>query len=29
MIQYLKIEGLNGNSAPLEFNFNNDLNLFR
>lgn len=28
MIQYLKIEGLNGNSAPLEFNFNNDLNLF-
>ncbi|MCI7429471.1 MAG: ATP-binding protein [Bacteroidales bacterium] len=28
MIQYLKIEGLNGNYAPLEFNFNNDLNLF-
>lgn len=28
MIQYLKIEGLNGNYVPLEFNFNNDLNLF-
>ena len=28
MIKYLKIEGLNGNTTPLEFNFNNDLNLF-
>ena len=28
MIKYLKIEGLNGNVKPLEFNFNDDLNLF-
>jgi predicted ATPase len=28
MIKYLKIEGLNGNNNPLEFNFNDDLNLF-
>lgn len=28
MIKYLKIEGLNGNDNPLEFNFNDDLNLF-
>lgn len=28
MIKYLKIEGLNGNVAPLEFSFNDDLNLF-
>lgn len=28
MIKYLKIEGLNGNENPLEFNFNDDLNLF-
>lgn len=28
MIKYLKIEGLNGNPIPLEFNFNDDLNLF-
>lgn len=28
MIRYLKVEGLNGNVAPLEFNFNKDLNLF-
>lgn len=28
MIKYLKIEGLFGNKGTLEFNFNNDLNLF-
>lgn len=28
MIKYLKLEGLNGNVAPLEFSFNDDLNLF-
>lgn len=28
MIQYLKIEGLNGNASSLEFNFNVDLNIF-
>jgi predicted ATP-binding protein involved in virulence len=28
MIRYLKIEGLNGSTKPLEFNFNDDLNLF-
>ena len=28
MIKDLKIEGLNGNNTPLEFHFNNDLNLF-
>ncbi len=28
MIKYLKIEGLNGNEKALEFNFNDDLNLF-
>lgn len=28
MIKYLKIEGLNGNNTPLEFHFNDDLNLF-
>lgn len=28
MIKYLKVEGLNGNKMPLEFHFNDDLNLF-
>lgn len=28
MIKYLKIDGLNGNKKPLEFDFNDDLNLF-
>jgi len=28
MIKYLRIEGLNGNNSPLEFHFNDDLNLF-
>lgn len=28
MIKYLKIDGLNGNNKPLEYNFNDDLNLF-
>lgn len=28
MIKYLKIEGLNGNETPLEYTFNDDLNLF-
>ena len=28
MIKYLKVEGLNGNKEPLEFHFNDDLNLF-
>ncbi len=28
MIKHLKIDGLNGNKSPLEFKFNDDLNLF-
>lgn len=28
MIKYLQIKGLNGSEKPLEFNFNEDLNLF-
>ena len=28
MIKYLQITGLNGSDRSLEFNFNNDLNLF-
>lgn len=28
MIKYLQIKGLNGSERPLEFNFNEDLNLF-